>query len=129
MLCRPERMFFHRATTRKALAIAARFGCSSRMNTIVQAGEKSGLCTIRDVLAALKKQKIQARHDKQDWGDWIILKDSDTVISIESVHGRTSTATIEHAEDEASGLARKIEQAFHALGWVGVGEDGTYPLG
>ena len=99
------------------------------MNTLVQAADNSARCTIRDVIAALKAQKIQAQHDKQDWGDWIILKGCETVISIESVRGRTATATIEHADDEPRGLARKLEIAFHQLGWVGVGEDGPYPLG
>lgn len=98
------------------------------MNTVVQASDSAPPCTIRDVVAALKAQKIQASHDKQDWGDWIIIKGSDTVISIESLRELTTTATIEHAENEAKGLWSRLRKAFHQLGWEGVGEDGPYPL-
>ena len=100
-----------------------------RVNTVVQAPEDDVPCTIREVVAALRDQKIEARHEKKDWGDWIILRGSDTVISIESMRGLTSTATIEHAEEEADGLALQLQAAFHQLGWVGVDDDGPYPLG
>lgn len=99
------------------------------MNTVVQIPEGESPCTISEVVAALKKEKVEARHQKKDWGDWIILSGSETVISIESMRGLTSTATIEHAESEADGLALQIQSAFHKLGWEGVDEDGPYPLG
>ena len=51
------------------------------------------------------------------------------MISIESMRGLTTTATIEHAENEPDGLALGLQAAFHKLGWVGVDEDGPYPLG
>ena len=98
------------------------------MNTIVQASEDAPTCKIRDVVAALKAHKVKARHDRQDWGDWIVISGSSTVISIESMNEVTTTATIEHAEDEAKGLSSRINSAFHLLGWVGIGEDGPYPL-
>lgn len=96
---------------------------------MVQVPEGEVPCTITEVVAALKARKVEARHEKKDWGDWITLQGADTVISIESMRGLTTTATIEHAEDEPAGLALKLQQAFHQLGWVGVDEDGPYPLG
>ena len=99
------------------------------MQTVVRLPEDKTPCTIREVVAALKGRKLEARHDKQDWGDWIHLGGCETVISIESMRGLTSTATVEHAEDEPPGVALAIQAAFHRLGWVGVDEDGEYPLG
>ena len=99
------------------------------MNTVVQAVEGSDPCTISEVVAALKGQKLEVRHQKKDWGDWIILRGTETVISIESMRGLTSTATIEHAEEEPDGLVLGLQAAFHKLGWEGVDEDGPYPLG
>jgi hypothetical protein len=99
------------------------------VNTVVQVPDEGEPCTIGEVVSALKTQKIEARHQKKDWGDWIVLAGSETVISIESMRGLTSTATIEHAENEADGLALQLQAAFHKLGWIGVDEDGPYPLG
>lgn len=99
------------------------------MNTVVQAPDDGEPCTISEVVSALKSQKLEARHQKKDWGDWIMLSGSDTVISIDSMRGLTSTATIEHAENEADGLALQLQAAFHKLGWIGIDEDGPYPLG
>ena len=99
------------------------------MQTVVQAPEGDLPCTIREVVAALKKQKLDARHEVKDWGDWIHLNGTETVISIESIRGLTSTATIEHAEEESNDPRMAIFAAFHALGWIGIDEDGEYPLG
>lgn len=99
------------------------------MQTVVRTPEGETACTIREVVAALNKQKLEARHEAKDWGDWIHLEDSETVISIESMRGLTSTATIEHAEDEARDPRLAIFAAFHQLGWIGIDEDGEYPLG
>jgi hypothetical protein len=99
------------------------------MQTVVQTPEGEVACTIREVVAALKKQKLEARHEAKDWGDWIHLEGSETVISIESMRGLTSTATIEHAEEEANDPRLAIFAAFHQLGWIGIDEDGEYPLG
>lgn len=98
------------------------------MNTVVQIPEGGTSCTIREVVSALKAQKLEARHEKKDWGDWIHLGGCRTVISIESMRGLTSTATIEPGEDEADETGPAILRAFGALGWVGVDEDGEFPL-
>ena len=99
------------------------------METVVQAPDDAEPCTISEVVNALKSKKIEARHQKKDWGDWIVLSGTETVISIESMRGLTTTATIEHAENEPDGLALNLQAAFHKLGWIGVDEDGPYPLG
>lgn len=101
----------------------------ARMHTVVKVPEGEVPCTISEVVEALREQQVGARHERKDWGDWITLRGSQTVISIESMRGLTSTATIEHAEDEADDLALRLQRAFHELGWEGIDEDGTYPLG
>lgn len=98
------------------------------METVVQTPGGEVACTIGEVVAALKEQKLEARHQAKDWGDWIHLEGSETVISIESMRGLTGTATIEHAEEEANDPRLAIFAAFHQLGWVGLDEDGEYPL-
>ncbi|NIP17459.1 MAG: hypothetical protein GWM87_04395 [Xanthomonadales bacterium] len=99
------------------------------MHTVVRLPEGEIPCTIREVVSALNDQKLEARHEKKDWGDWITLGGTDTVISIESLRGLTSTATIEHGEEEPEGLSPRLQRAFHEIGWVGVDDDGLYPLG
>jgi len=99
------------------------------MQTIVQIPDGGSPCTIREVVSALKKQKLDVRHEAKNWGDWIHIDGSPTVISIESMRGLTSTATIEHAEDEPNDPRLAIFAAFHQLAWVGNDEDGEYPLG
>ncbi len=85
--------------------------------------------TICEVVAALRKAKLNATHLAKNWGDWIHLEDHKTVISIESMRGLTSSATIEHAEGEETGKTRDaIIKAFSSLGWEGIDEDGPYPL-
>ena len=83
--------------------------------------------TIREVVAALKKQKLKATHDKQSWGDWINFEGLETVIAIESNNGLTTRATIESTEDEYMTLQSCLS-AFRKLGWQGEDEDGPYPL-
>jgi hypothetical protein len=82
---------------------------------------------VREVVAALKKQKLDASHDKQTWGDWINFAEKKTVISIESANGLTTRATIEEADDEDDVIASCIA-AFRKLGWHGEDADGPYPL-
>lgn len=85
--------------------------------------------TISEVVAALRKAKLQAKHESKNWGDWIHLEGHQTVISIESMRGLASTATIEYAEGEQHGKpADAILKAFASLGWEGIDEDGPYPL-
>jgi hypothetical protein len=103
-------------------------GVFAPMNTVVQVPDGETPCTISEVVAALREQEVEARHQKKDWGDWLTLRGSQTVISIEAIRGLTSTATIEHDEDEADDLALRLQQAFHGLGWEGIDEDGPYPL-
>ena len=83
--------------------------------------------TIGEVVLALKNQKLKARHDKQNWGDWIVFERKETVISMESTRGLTSSATIEEAEGEDE-LRAKIITVFRTLGWEGEDEEGRYPL-
>ena len=44
------------------------------------------------------------------------------------MRGLTSSATIEHAEDDSDELTPAIFRAFGRLGWVGIGEDGEFQL-
>jgi len=83
--------------------------------------------TIREVVSALKKAGLEVRHDKQNWGDWLILQGHQTVISIESRNGLTTEATIEGAEGEEA-VREKVVAGFRKLGWSGEDEDGRYPL-
>ena len=41
------------------------------METRVHLPDSEPPATIREVVAALKKQKLVAKHDKQTWGDWV----------------------------------------------------------
>lgn len=97
------------------------------METRVHLPDSEAPATIREVVAALKKQKLVAKHDKQSWGDWINFEDKQTVIAIESIGGLTTSATIEEAEGEDDVHAACIA-AFRKLGWNGEDEDGPYPL-
>lgn len=99
------------------------------METQVHIPESEPPATIREVVNALKKQKLPATHDKQTWGDWINFEGKQTVISIESANGLTTRATIEEAPDgiEDDTLI-SIITAFRILGWHGQDADGPYPL-
>ena len=98
------------------------------METVLQLPESEDRCTIIDVVEALRKEKLFPRHESKNWGDWIHFEGHRTVISIESMRGLTSSATVEHSEDESEELAPAILRAFGRLGWVGIGEDGEYAL-
>jgi len=98
------------------------------METVLQLPDSEDPCTVKEVVDALRKEKLFPRHESKNWGDWIHLEGYRTVISIESMRGLTSSATIEHAEDDADELTPSILRAFGRLGWVGIGEDGEYPL-
>jgi len=77
------------------------------METQVHLPDTEPPATIREVVAALKKQKLKAKHDKATWGDWINF--------------------VEGAEGEDDVLIACIA-AFRKLGWHGEDADGTYPL-
>ena len=97
------------------------------MDTRVMVPENEPPATIREVVLALNSQKLEAHHNKQNWGDWIEFKEKKTVISIESNRGLASSATIEEVEGEDEVFGRIIT-AFRKMGWEGEDEDGRYPL-
>jgi len=88
------------------------------METQVHLPAEESPITINEVVLALKKQKLEAKHDKANWGDWINFKGLKTVIAIESANGLTTRATIEEAEGEDDTLIACIS-AFRKLGWHG----------
>ncbi len=98
------------------------------MDTVYHLPEHDPPSTIKEVVSALKSQKLGAVHDKQSWGDWINLDGYQTVISIESMRGLTRSATIELSEDDPEEVELKILAAFRKLGWYSVDEDGEYQL-
>lgn len=99
------------------------------METVVTLPESESPNTMGEVLAALRKLKLEPRHESKSWGDWIHIEGYQTVISIESIRGLTSSATIEHAEDEQEDEpGTSILKAFASLGWQGVDDEGPYPL-
>ena len=51
-----------------------------------------------------------------------------TVISIESMRGLASSATVEHAEDDGDDINMQILSAFGKLGWMGSDEEGEFRL-
>lgn len=100
------------------------------METLVKISDTAKPNTIIEVLDALRKEHFEPRHEAKAWGDWIHLKSYTTVISIESNCGLSRTATIEHGEDEEEGEPTvSILRAFARLGWVGMDDDGEFPLG
>lgn len=99
------------------------------METVLRLPESEDPVTIREVVSALKKENLEPRHEAKNWGDWIHLEGCRTVISIESMRGLTTAATVEHGEDDGQDPTQAILRAFHRLGWVGIDEDGEYPLG
>jgi hypothetical protein len=100
------------------------------METLIKTPDNASPNTITEVLAALRKEHFEPRHEAKAWGDWIYLDGYSTVISIESNRGLSSSATIEHAEDEEEGEpTTSILRAFGHLGWVGMDDDGEFPLG
>lgn len=99
------------------------------METLVRLPESAAPSTMAEVLAALRKEHLDPRHQSKAWGDWIYLECYSTVISIESNHGLSSAATIEHGEGEEEGEpVVSILRAFGKLGWIGVDDDGEFPL-
>ena len=100
------------------------------METLVRLPENKPPTPLTQVLAALRKEYLEPRHESKAWGDWIYLECYDTVISIESIAGLTHAATIEHAVDEEDGEpVDSILRAFGRLGWIGIDDDrGEFPL-
>ena len=99
------------------------------METLIQLPESETPSTITEILAALRKEHFEPRHESKAWGDWIYLDSYSTVISIESNRGLSSSATIEHGEGEEEGEPIiSLYRAFGKLGWHGVDDDGEFPL-
>lgn len=99
------------------------------METILQLSSSSAPSTLAEVLASLKKEYLEPRLESKAWGDWIYLVGYNSVISIESNRGLSSSATIEHAEGEEDGeVVQCIHRAFARLGWHGVDRDGEFAL-
>ncbi|MDG0994167.1 MAG: hypothetical protein P8O22_05485 [Akkermansiaceae bacterium] len=84
--------------------------------------------SISEVMIALRDKKLEPKHEKKDWGDWITFSGKNTVISIESMRGLASSATIEHAEEDGDEINMNILAAFGQLGWMGSDEDGEFRL-
>jgi len=77
---------------------------------------------------ALRSKKLEPIHEKKDWGDWISFPGKQTVISIESMRGLASSATIEYEEEDGFEINQSILAAFGKLGWMGSDEDGDFRL-
>lgn len=99
------------------------------METLLQLSEDEPPSTINEVLAALRKQDLEPRHEKKSWGDWIHFEGYRTVISIESNRGLSRSATVEHAEgEETDEPIPSIFRAFGQIGWHGIDDDGEFEL-
>jgi len=97
------------------------------LETRVRLPDNAPPSSISEVVTALRSQSLKPKHDKKSWGDWINFETKQTVISIESIRGLTSSATIEEAPGEEK-LRQSILNAFSKLGWLGEDEDGPYSL-
>jgi hypothetical protein len=99
------------------------------METNLKVPDFSPPTTLAEILAELRKEKLDPHHEAKSWGDWINLECYNTVISIEVNHGLSSNATIEHGDGEEDGEPiDSILRAFGRLGWHGVDGDGEYAL-
>ena len=98
------------------------------METRVQVPDMDPPSSISEVMLALRDQKLQPKHENKDWGDWISFSGNGTVISIESMRGLASSATVEHDEQDGDTINQKILAAFGSLGWVGIDEEGEFRL-
>ena len=99
------------------------------METLLQLSDSKTPSALTDVLDSLKKEHLEPRLESKAWGDWIYLDGYSTVISIESNHGLSSSATIEHAEGEEDGeFVQCIYRAFGRLDWHGIDDDGEFTL-
>lgn len=100
------------------------------METLVQLPESAPPSTVAEILAALRKEHLEPRHEAKAWGDWIYLASYSTVISIESNRGLSTSATVEHGEGEEEGEpVASILRAFGRLGWRGIDDEGEFQLG
>ncbi|MDC1406255.1 hypothetical protein N8314_01760 [Akkermansiaceae bacterium] len=98
------------------------------METRVHLPDMEPPASITEVILALRSKKLEPKHEKKDWGDWITFSGKQTVISIESMRGLASSATVEHAEDDGDDINMQILSAFGKLGWMGSDEEGEFRL-
>ena len=98
------------------------------METRVHLPDMEPPASITEVILALRSKKLEPKHEKKDWGDWITFLGKQTVISIESMRGLASSATVEHAEDDGDDINMQILSAFGKLGWMGSDEEGEFRL-
>lgn len=98
------------------------------METRVYVPEMDPPSSISEVMVALRSKQLEPKHEKKDWGDWITFSGKQTVISIESMRGLASSATIEHAEEDGDEINLKILSAFAKIGWMGLDEEGEFRL-
>lgn len=98
------------------------------METRVHLPDMEPPSSITEVVLALRSQKLEPKHEKKDWGDWITFPGKQSVISIESMRGLASSATVEHAEEDGEDINMKILAAFAKLGWMGSDDEGEFRL-
>ena len=98
------------------------------METRVHLPDMEPPSSITEVMVALRSKKLEPVHEKKAWGDWITFPGKQTVVSIESMRGLASSATIEHAEEDGYEINLSIQAAFGKLGWMGSDEDGEFRL-
>ena len=99
------------------------------METVIKLPNEATPSTIDEILASLRKEHFEPRHESKAWGDWIYLESYTTVIAIECNRGLCGSATIEHGEGEEEGEPMtSLSRAFGRLGWNGVDTDGEYSL-
>ena len=98
------------------------------METRVHLPDMEPPSSITEVVLALRSQKLEPKHEKKDWGDWITFSGKQSVISIESMRGLASSATVEHAEEDGEDINMKILAAFAKLGWMGSDDEGEFRL-
>jgi hypothetical protein len=98
------------------------------METRVHLPDMEPPSSITEVMVALRSQKLEPTHQKKNWGDWITFTGKRTVVSIESMRGLASSATVEHEEDDGDEINMRILAAFGKLGWYGSDEEGEYRL-
>ena len=98
------------------------------METRIHVPEMETPSSIPEVMIALRGKKLEPKHEKKDWGDWITFSGKQTVISIESMRGLASSATVEHAEEDGDEINQQILAAFGKIGWMGSDEEGEFRL-
>ena len=98
------------------------------METRIHVPEMETPSSIPEVMIALRGKKLEPKHEKKDWGDWITFSGKQTVISIESMRGLASSATVEHAEEDGVEINQQILAAFGKIGWMGSDEEGEFRL-